>query len=352
MDTYNFIGNSAEIYRQMFKDIDSAKESIYLESFIFDPDEIGRKFRDAFIKKIKQGVKVKILLDWFGAKVNKSFFKELVAVGGEVRFARELRFTPKLFLRGHERDHRKLLIIDKDISYIGSINFSTDALKWRESVVRCTGGITKQFKKVFLELYLHYNNHFIRAKKFSKTIKYKEWDILKDVPSWRYQRIRKRLIYLLKKAKKEIIIEVPYFLPDLYLRLLMKKAVKRGVKVTLLLPHISDVRTVDVLRERFTGRLHKNGIEIYYYTDKILHSKVIVIDDTFIVGSLNVDARTFIHNYEIALLGKDKKIFSQIKEHYKDTKKGSKKFNYDEWKNRSIFLKILEAILAPFKQWM
>lgn len=352
MDEYRFIGDSKKIYDAMFKDIASAKESIYLESYIYDPDKIGREFRDEFIKKAKQGVKIKILLDWFGAKVNNGFFKDLIAAGGEVRFTREIRFHPKLLLHFHERDHRKLVLIDKDISYVGSINFSEDALEWVESMIRCKGGISKHFRRSFLEMFEHYNDHFIWPKQLSRTLKYEGFEILRDVPSWRYQKIRSKLIYLIKRAKKEITLEVPYFLPDLNFRLALKRAVKRGVNVTLLLPYVSDVRAVDVLRERYTGGLHNNGIKIYYYTKLILHSKIFLIDNNFILGSPNVDARTFIHNYEIAICGRDAKVISKIKEHFKETKKDSFEFDLEKWKKRSVFFKILETIMRPFKQWM
>ena len=352
MDHYKFIGNSEKIYDAMIEDIESAKKYIYLESFIYDPDNTGSKFRDLLIKKLKQGVYVKVLLDWFGTKANRPFFKEFEKAGGDLRFTRRMRFHPKFFLHVHERDHRKMLIVDSKVSYVGSINFSDDALKWRECAIRCEGGINKNFRKAFLDMFHQYNNHFVRPKKFSKTLRYKGLELLRDVPSWRYQRIRRKLIYLLKNAKKEIIIEMAYFLPDAYIRLLLRKAVKRGVKVTIILPFISDVRAVDVLREKYTGRLFKKGVKIYYYTKMILHSKIILVDDVFIVGSSNIDGRTFIHNYEIALCGKNKGVVSDIKKHFKESLAHSKPFNYDDWKNRSIFLKLLESIMAPFKQWM
>ncbi|MCF7866395.1 phosphatidylserine/phosphatidylglycerophosphate/cardiolipin synthase family protein [Candidatus Woesearchaeota archaeon] len=352
MDDYTFIGNSEKIYESMVKDIESAKKYVYLESFIYDPDNTGSKFRDLLLKKVKQGVEVKILLDWFGSNANKPFFKNFEEAGGEIRFTRRIRFHPKFFLHVHERDHRKLLIIDGKIAYVGSINFSDDALKWRECAIRCEGGITKNFKKAFVDMYAQYNNHLVRPKKFSKILRYKGFEILRDVPSWRYQRIRKKLIYLIKNAKKEITIEMAYFLPDAYLRYLLKRAVKKGVLVTIILPFISDVRAVDILREKYTGKMHKKGLKIFYYTKKILHSKIVLVDDKFIVGSSNIDGRTFIHNYEISLYGNNKKIVMDIKKHLKQSLIDSKKFNYEEWKKRSIFLKVLESIMSPFKQWM
>ncbi|MFA4953541.1 MAG: phosphatidylserine/phosphatidylglycerophosphate/cardiolipin synthase family protein [Candidatus Pacearchaeota archaeon] len=350
MENFNVISSVRKIYSEMLKDIREAKNYIYLETYIYGNDKIGRAFRRALIKKAEEGVSVKILIDAWGSRVDKYFFKKLVKNGGEVRFFREFRYVLRILSKNHERNHRKLLLIDDKISYIGSVNIVEECLDWRELVIRINGNITPIFTKTFLK---NWNETGKITKKRVNAIAHEGFEILRDVPSEIHKLTSKRYIRLIKKAKKEILIETPYFIPTRKIRKAFASAVKRGVKIRIIIPKSSDVNAINLLRNRYLGVIYRAGVDIYYYKRSNLHSKLLIIDDKyFLLGSSNLDYRSFIHQYEINLLGEDAEIIKALKNHFCETLKFSELFNYMEWKSRSSIDKILELFLHFVRRYL
>lgn len=367
MKDFKLFSNPAETYKEMLKDIDSAKNCIYLETYIYDKDSIGDKFRKALIKKAKQGVKIKILLDAWGSTVDKEYFKKLIESCAEVRFFREFRYVIRLLTKNHERNHRKLLLIDNEISYIGSLNITSSCLTGRELVLRLKGDIALAFVKSFMKTWESYGDFNSRR---MKSIFYKGFEIIHDFPSYVHRLTEKKYIELIKKAEKEIKIETPYFIPSPGLRNAFAKATKKGVKVMIILPYKSSVRTADLLRNRYLGRLHKIGVRIYYYKDETfqsknlvmdskyykpedLHSKLLIVDSKFfLLGSSNLDYRSFIHQYEINFFGKDSNIIDSLNKHFNETLSKTIPFDYNEWRNRSSFKKIMEILINFIRHFL
>ncbi len=349
MNSFNVMSNPREIYSSMLKDIASAKKIIYLETYIYDYDRVGHMFRKALIEKAKQGVKIKLLIDAWGSSVKKDYFKQLEKYGAEVKFFREFLYTIRIFSKNHERNHRKLLIIDNDISYLGSINITNEGINYRELVLRLTGNITSCFIRSF-------NKSWEVDKLTKKKIKsfvYKEFEIINDFPSYYHQVTQNRYLKLIKKARKCIRIETPYFIPSYDIRKAISRAIKRGVKVTLTIPWDSNVRIVDIVRNRYLGKLHKEGVKIYFYRKSLLHSKLMIIDDKFfILGSSNLDYRSFIHTYEINFLGNDKELIDALIKYNQETISKSEQFNYYEWKNRSSFREIIEMMASWIEYYL
>ncbi len=180
MKQYTILSDSEKIYEQMLLDIESAREEIFLETYIFEDDAIGRSFRDLLIKKVLDGVRVRLLIDAWVSSIRKKFFKKFIDAGGEVRFFRELRYALRWFNANHERNHRKLLLIDKEISYIGSINITKKSLKWRELVLRIDSPLTKAFRQLFLKTWKYFN--LFTTKKMKK-ISYEGFEVIPDFPS-------------------------------------------------------------------------------------------------------------------------------------------------------------------------
>jgi cardiolipin synthase len=238
-------------------------------------------------------------------------------------------------------------LIDDYISYIGSANITASCLKWREMVLRIEGGISKEFNKAFEQVWQ--DSHIFKLRK-PKIIHYKNFDIIPDVASHFYTPTRKKYLKMIKQSEKSILIETPYFVPPFRIRNALKKAVKRGVEVNLITPHFSDARILDIIKEKYFGRLHKNGINIYYYKPKVLHSKYMVVDGAyFILGSSNIDYRSFIYQYELNLCGEDKKIAESLAKNFYNAIKESEAFNYVEWKNRPFINKFLERLFYLFR---
>ena len=333
---------------QMLKDINNAKKSIYLETYIFDKDKLGGCYKEALIKKAKEGVKIKLLFDSFGSSAKKHFFKELIDLGGEVRPFRELLFVAEIIMN-HERDHRKLLLIDDHISYVGSANISEKHLSWRECVLRAEGNLAIDLERYFLQTW----NSFSKiSRKKLKIILHKSYEIVEDFPSILHSPSIRKYIKLINNAKKEILLETAYFVPPRRIRHALYRAVKRGVNVKIVIPKISDVWLIDQIRSLYLGKLSKKGIKIFYYKPKILHAKVMSVDDSgFIVGSSNITHRSFVYSYEINLAGTQPRIVKEIKKHIEESIANSELFLYEKWRKRPFFKRILEKILSITERW-
>lgn len=371
MQNFKVLSKPREIYRKMLEDINQAKESIYLETYIYENDKIGEIFRKALIKKANEGVEVKILIDALGAGntreflhktfglkknlglgkgIDKKYFSKLEKSGGEIRFFKEIRYVFRIFGQNHERNHRKLLIIDNTISYLGSINITESGKNWRELVLRLEGSVSEHFRDSFM-------NHWKLSGKITKIkirlMLHKGFEILQDLPADKKKLTAEKYLKLINSAKKEILIETPYFVPPITIRHALAKAVRRKVSVKLLIPCKSDLEILDLIRNRYLGRLYKKGIEIHYYTPDALHSKLLIIDDKFfLLGSSNLDYRSFIHDYEINLLGRDKKIISELRSFFNSGLKNSKLFSYYEWKSRSSFTKLAEMFVSLIENYL
>jgi cardiolipin synthase len=147
-----------------------------------------------------------------------------------------------------------------------------------------------------------------------------------------------------------VTIETPYFLPGFLLRKALMDAAKRGIDVTVIMPKHSDVRMIDILRNRYLGMLSKNNVKMMFFIPHNLHAKLMVIDNSiFSITSANFDYRSFRYQYEIALIGKEPEVLRQLYEHLHETLNNSEAFDYKKWTDRPLIEKIFEAILIPFR---
>src|SRR5512138_4028489 len=191
---YLVIDDTLKLYNLMLNDISNARMYIFLETYKFANDHMGIRFRDVLTRKAKEGVKVQIMIDsWGGGPVSETFFKELIARGGEVKFFEKIKINTDIFTRGHRRDHRKILVIDDQTCYLGSANITGYNLNWRELSLRMNGEIAPIFRQIFEQNFESFNPYNITTKiNYSRTVKFADFEILRDVPSIPLQRIKKR----------------------------------------------------------------------------------------------------------------------------------------------------------------
>ena len=350
LTSHKLFSEPPRFYEAMLHDIDRAERCIYLEMYKFGNDEVGLRFREALTKAAERGVHIKLLLDSWGVSYDESFFAELISNGGEVRFFRKILYTFDFFTKNHRRNHRKFLLIDDHISYMGSANITGYSLQWRESMIRLTGGITLMFKRSFLESYKIYNKYIFNKFAYKKSKFLDHFELVEDMPSIYRQRIKNKLELLITKAKKEIIIETPYFLPGHKIRKMLADAAKRGVNVKIILPIHSDVRSIDLLSSKYLGFYYSNNITLIFYSLSNLHAKLLLIDgETFGIGSPNVDYRSFRYQHEVMLFGTHKGIVEEIQHHIDDTMLNCLEFDHASWMRRPRIEKVLGWMLLPFR---
>lgn len=337
-------------YPAMLQDIQNAAHFIYLEIYRFRNDPIGIRFRDNLIKKCREGVKVNLLIDSWGASSNLHFFKDLIELGGEVKFFKKIRISWDAFTKNHRRDHRKILVIDDEICWIGSANIAGYALNWRESMFRITGGIATYFKEVFLENVKIYNKFLYDKIAYTRKIDYGNFQIIRDVPSLKHQPIQRKHLELIQNARKDIYLETPYFLPGSNLRKALMEAANRGVNVNIIIPKKSDVHILDVLAGKYMGDLARQKVHIHFHLGQNLHAKIFMVDRKyFMIGSANFDYRSFRYQHEICLFGEHKSLNRQLMQHFNQSLRDTAPFDYHNWLKRPRLQKLFEWLLVPFR---
>ena len=344
---------SREIYDDMLKAIKGAKESIYLQTYIYSNDCIGAEFAEALSKKAKQGVSVHLLIDaWGSSEVSDKLFKELRKSGGKVNFFRpiKLKFDLKNLRRNHRRNHRKILVIDESISYVGSINIMESSIGWKEYVAKISNRFLSEKLKNMIEHDERMKDRYYNKKRFIKKVAYEDSEVIEDTPSLRHNQIRAKYLELINGARKSIIIENSYFLPVSAIRRALKRARKRGVRVVIIQPKHSDVKIFDIARRFLFGRYHKNKFEMYFYSKSVLHSKIMVVDSLYlIIGSTNLDYRSMKHQFELVFCQKDAENAKKLEKMIESDLKDCEKFNYKKWKSRPWYEKTAEFLLYQFR---
>jgi len=347
-DNFKLFDNNTDLYNSMLEDIKNAKHSIYIEMYRITKEATGKSFIDAFAEAASRGVRIVGLFDAWGTGSSLSFFAPIINKGGQIKIFNKLRIIK--LIKSHHRNHRKILVIDEDISYIGSANISNYSKKWRELTLRIKGSLAKPLKKI-IKLDFKFNKNLLYLSKgHTRFIHHDGFEIIRDIPSIYKQKVKRKYEYLVKNAKKSIYIETPYFLPGYKLRKALCDSSRRGINITIVLPKHSDVRLVDLLRNKYLGIIYNSGVKIKYYYPNNLHSKLMIIDNSlYCLGSSNFDYRSFRYMHEIIISGQHKDIIDKLLLYKKDTLNAVHDFNYETWKRRPLFERVITNLLIPFR---
>ncbi len=356
--SFKLLDSSYKIYSEFLKEISKAKKSIFLEVYIYQRDSLGQRFLELLTKKASEGLRVELLIDdWGKRKVDLEYFKEFRKAGGIVTFFNKVKLSSlkKGFMHYFHRDHRKLLLIDERIAFVGSINITHHSFKQRELVLKIVGEDVKVFKRIFLQnksaarRFFEWKVLFSKNDKKFSAVKLNNLKIIRSIPFIANKRVRKEYINLISKAKKNILIETAYLVPDFKIRKALADASKRGVNVSIITSIRSNHVILDIIAGNFFRFYYNNGIKLYFYP-AMLHSKCMVVDDyVAIIGSTNLDYLSLNNLFELDLVVYDYKTVHAIKSSILHSRRISVKFNIDEWKQRPFIRKVLEKILFVFR---
>lgn len=340
------------------QDFLKAKKSIYLLSYIFCDDKVGNEIKNILIKKAKQNVKVILIYDGFGSKsTHKRFFNELKQNGVEV-----YEFFPaklKIFqLSINYRNHRKLIIIDDKISYIGGFNFRDDHMglneklsPWKDTHLKIVGNSTLEILKVFLSDLKLCSPKIKKIDNFNYDIKdYKKnyVQIISSSPIEKGEKIEETFINLIYNSKSEIIIETPYLVLDDRFLLSIKQAILRGVKVKVLIPKLIDKNFVYNATLLNAKKLIEMGAIIYKFNG-FLHSKTMLVDKKiFVCGSCNFDMRSFYLNFETSSVVYSKNISEKFYKTILKDIKNSEELDINFYKKLPVFKKLAISFCSLF----
>jgi len=329
----DIIVDANQAYPRMKEAILSATHTINLDYFIFQPDTVGEDFRSLLVQKANQGVKVNLLYDAIGSwKLGRSrkFLSSMMRAGVRVKDFLPLR----TFIRPwyvNLRNHRKIMIVDNTIAFMGSLNIGEEFLNtkkrtWRETSVMIQGPAVAQLQWVFLEDWFTATGEMLPFSEYFGSYMDAGDHIMQIVasgPDIREKAMQKAFFLAISTAKKSIYLTTPYFIPDEAMYLPLQFAALRGLDVKILVPRKSDHPLVLLAGRSYYDELLMSGAEIYEYSAGILHAKMLIIDSRItIIGSANADMRSVRSSFEVnvQVYGED---FAKEAEQtfYKDLKK-------------------------------
>lgn len=351
--------DGVEKFKALFKDIEQAKFYIHLQYYIFLDDEIGTQLKNLLILKANQGVHIRVLYDevanW---KVDKKFYEEMRLSGIEISGYLKVRF-PLFTSRVNYRNHRKIVVIDGKIGYIGGMNIADRYVKgprwggiWRDTHIRIEGRGTYGLQSVFFMDW-----HIASGKMISSSKYYPEMpsydtnklQIAMDGPISQWHNLLQATLRIIGCSKKHIYIQTPYFLPTEAIAQAIQSAALGGVDVRIMLPARSDSKAVSYASHSYLDEMMQAGVRIYFYTEGFLHSKLVLSDDYIsVVGSANMDFRSFEHNFEVNAYIYDEHFAKRMKKVFYRDQQGCKRMTLKEWRKRPRLKKTKESVMRLF----
>ena len=345
-------------FDSMFEAIKNAKEHIHIEFFIFEDDKISNQLRELLISKAKEGVRVRMIYDFLGSwLLSKRYLYSLQKAGVYAR-----PFLPFRLRLGRSkinlRNHRKLLIVDGKIGFTGGLNvadryFYGNVLgKWRDTFVRFEGSVVHGLQQLFLNDWyfverklINDSRYFPESQKFDDNLV----QIVSSGPDTDWESIMQGIASAVMAAKKYIFIQTPYFVPPDAILSAIQIAALSGVDVRLMVPVKSDSRLSDNCTSSYLNEILEAGVRVYRYRNGFLHSKAIVIDDFIsIVGSANMDERSFNSNFEVNAFIYDTPTALQLKMLYLADCELCEEIFIESWNKRKRRQKLKESIARLF----
>lgn len=343
---YRWLCSGDEVFPAMLSAIDAAHESVRLETYIFSPRALGERFRDTLVRARQRGAKVQVLVDAVGSyEVPAVFWRPLRDAGAEVRI-----FNPLALDRFGLRNHRKLLVCDRSVAFVGGFNiapeYEGDGINsgWRDLGLELRGALTEQLAGTFDEMFARADfrhKRFLRLRRLSarKTVSNPREQLLLSGPGRGRNPIKQHLRRDLAHARS-VQIMVAYFLPTWRIRRDLCRLAREGARVQLILAGKSDVAVARSAAQSLYRRLLKAGVEIYEFQPQILHAKLLVIDDIVYIGSANLDQRSLNINYELMLRFDNGQMAAQAQELFLTNLKYSKPVSLQSWKTRSFLERV------------
>lgn len=379
---FPYDGNGVRIFTagsdmldSLLNDIASAQRHIHIESYIIDDDVVGNRICDALLAKAREGVKVRLIYDDVGCwKVKNIFFRRLVDGGVDVAGFLPVRF-PKFTSKVNYRNHRKIVVIDGFIGYIGGMNladryfFATKkyAAPWRDTHWKVKGNAVAGLQRAFLTDWYVANGELVKDQLFYPQEDEHRMRLLSDneeyvsrkaliqvvtaIPTSNWPDIMQGLILAVMRAKKYCYLQSPYFMPTEEMLFALQTAALAGVDVRLMLPEKADSFLLTFASRSYMWEVMKAGVRVYLYQAGFLHAKTLVCDDYLSTcGSTNLDFRSFEHNFEVNAFVYDSSVALKMKEIFLEDQQYCKLLNVDNWQNRPLLYRVGESsirLLSP-----
>ena len=320
-------------FLSLLSDLRKAKSHIHIDVYIFEDDALGRLVRDVLIDKAREGVEVRVIYDDVGCwNVKKEFFERMREEGIEVAPFLPVRF-PLFTSKANYRNHRKIIVIDGRVGYVGGMNIALRYVKgirkagkgkrslpWRDTMVRMTGGVVYALQRAFLVDWFFVDRTLISGDRYYPIVDVSAYrhclaQVVTSSPAARYPEMMQGYVRIILAARQYIYIETPYFLPNEPVLFALKTAATAGVDVRIIVPRHNDARLADWAGRSYLREVAEAGVKVFLYDNGFMHAKSMVCDGALsTVGSTNIDFRSFENNFEANVFVYDDEVARQMKE--------------------------------------
>lgn len=350
-------------FDSLFDAIENAKDHIHIQFFIFEDDVISNRLRELLIRKAREGVRVRMIYDYWGSlNLSKKYLKSLEDAGVYFQPFLPFRWQISRTNKINYRNHRKLVVVDGKIGFTGGMNVADRYIygnklgNWRDTFVRFEGAAVHGLQLLFLvdwyfvdRKYVEGPEYFPEPAKFGPNLV----QLVSSGPDTDWEAIMQGIASAMMSATKYIYIHTPYFMPNDVIANSMEIASLSGVDVRLMIPQRSDSRLSDASTFSYLGRAMEAGVRVFIYKEGFLHSKAIVIDDFIsIVGSTNIDERSFDQNFEANAFIYGTETALELKEHFLKDEVNCMELTLEAWNNRRHRQKLKESFARLFSPLM
>lgn len=350
--------NGENKFPEVLEALRNAKRHIHIEYYIFEDGEIGEQIKNILLQKVQEGVKVRFIYDDFGSRsIRKSYVPELIRGGVEAFPFYKITFI--LFAnRINYRNHRKIIVIDGCTGFVGGINVSDryvnsethpKQLYWRDTHVKIAGPGVYYLQYLFICDWSFCSGKHLKPQpdffchqptKGKAIVQIAASGPDSEVPTLMFS-----LAQTISLAEKELLITTPYFIPGDSILDALHVAALSGVKVKLLVPGKSDSAFVNLAARSYYGELLKSGVEIYLYKKGFVHAKTVVSDGQLsIIGTANMDHRSFELNFEVNSMIYDDKTSKKLREAFYNDLENAKQINPITWRRRKWYKQMPEKL--------
>jgi cardiolipin synthase A/B len=350
------VQNGDQFFPMLHRDIAAARQSVHVESYIWWDGAVARRLAALLAQKARQGVEVRVLVDASGGRQLQDEVKDMLEKAG----AKVAHFHPPRISnlgRMNNRDHRKLWIVDGRIAYTGGFGIgdewsgnAQDKKHWRDTGLRVEGPVVNRLQAAFAENWIEETGEIPAGDEYFPKIPAAgptAAHVAYTSPTGSVSSVQILYYLAIKAARREILIQNPYLLPDSDAIAALEEAVQRGVDVRIMVPSddATDSPVVQHASHHHFGTLLRRGVKIWEYQKTLLHQKVIVVDGLWSsVGSTNFDDRSFQLNDEVNIGIVDPAIAAQLRAAFQDDLRHARQRHFQEWQNRSLWHKFIDGL--------
>jgi cardiolipin synthase A/B len=347
---FDIFPHGQELFADYFQELKNAVSHIHILFYIVRDDQFTQQFLTILKEKARQGIEVRLLVDRIGShKVKKPAINELRAAGVQFAFSNRIRL-PFLFYSSQVRNHRKITIIDGKIGYLGGYNIGKEYIDqdpklspWRDYHLKITGESIPFLQREFFIDWNEYSSEKVSADGYAP--EQPKGSIPHQFVPTEVGFLEDKYLNLIKNAKKSIIIGTPYFIPSKKLFHELIRAAKRGIKITIVVPYITDHMLVQEASYRYLRLMLKTGAQVFQYKNGFYHAKSIIIDDNLCdIGTANFDKRSLFLNKEINCYFHDPSFVHRFKEVIHKDILDSKPLRLEDLNKPNLFRSIKEGI--------